>query len=436
VLYAASVYFLLQSMSALGIIDRSIYGEWFGKTGDKITLTLNLLSIFTNVLLFLWGITKIKVGRFNRFLPLAIASLLLISVLWSVDPRVTLSQGTTYFFAVLGAMGLAEALDSDALMDLLTWVCAISAVASVVQFLIFPEPADYLDFRGIFPQKNVLGEVMAVGVLTALHGIRIGGGRRFRNICIIALCTMVAFMSKSTTSLMAIIIFVWLDFLGRLYLRRDFGRMVSICLVIGSIPIVVVMVMNQDSILDFLGKDPTLSGRTLIWPYVIDNISEKPVLGWGFAAFWSPLNPASIQIADAIRGDSWYIWLIPQAHNGMLELLLEIGFVGTSFFIFLWIRNFVMAMKCITKCINGPARQFGLSSVLLLVGILIVGVSETVLLAAWQIWTILFFIMGFICEKNLWLARAAWGREMAMSAAGHSLPPRASHRLRLRQRRL
>ena len=94
---------------------------------------------------------------------------------------------------------------------------------------------------------------------------------------------------------------------------------------------------------------------------------------------------------------------VPEAHNGILEFLLQIGFVGTLFFMFLWVRNFAMALKCM----NGPARQFGLSSVLLLIGILVVGVSEEVLLAGQQIFTGLFFIMGFVCDKDLRLARAA-----------------------------
>jgi exopolysaccharide production protein ExoQ len=399
VLYAASALFLLQSMSGLSIIDRIIYGEWYGKTGDKITETLNLLSIFSSLFLF-WSGTRLRIARFNQVLSLAAASLFLISVLWSVDPRLTLSQGTAYFFVVVGAIGLVEALDSDELMDLIALICGLAAVASVVQLLIFSEPIE--EFRGIFSQKNVLGQVMAGGVLTGLYGARIRGGRRFRNICIIALCTIVAFMSKSATSLLTIAAFFWLDILGRLYLRGGSFRIISICLAIGCVPIVI-LVMYSDLIFELFGKDSTLTGRTLFWPYVIDNISKKPLLGWGFCAFWSPVNPIALQIAEAIKGDNWYTFFIVNAHNGMLEFLLEIGFLGTSVFIFLWLRNFIMAVKCM----NGPAGQIGLSSVLLLSGILLVGVSEVVLLSAGQIWTVLFFMMGFICEKKLWLARAA-----------------------------
>jgi exopolysaccharide production protein ExoQ len=407
--YVASVFFLLQSMSALSIIDRSIYGEWPGKPGDKITQTLNLLNIFTCLFLFWAGTRKIKIARFNRALPLVAPSLLLISIVWSVDPGVTFTQGTAYFFVVLGAIGLAEASDGDVLMDLVTLTCGLSAVASVVQFFAFPEPGD---FRGIFPQKNVLGQVMVGGVLAGLHGARIKGGRRFRYFCIIALCTAVAFMSKSSTSVLTIVILFWLDILGRLYLKGGPIRMLGICLALISMPIAIFFVMNADLIFDALGKERTLTGRTLIWPYVIDKIGERPILGWGFSAFWSPLNPLAMQISEAIRGENWFTFVIPNAHNGMLEFLLQIGFAGTAFFLFLWLRNFVLAVKCL----NGPARQFGVSSVLLLISVLLVGVSEMVLLAAQQLWTVLFFMMGFICEKQLWLARAhgrgGWARPL------------------------
>ena len=394
VLYAVSIFFFLHSFGILAIIDRSIYGEWGGKPGDKITQTLNVLGIFASLFLFWSGTRKIGVTRFNRVLPLMAAGFLLISVLWSVDPRLTLNQGTVYFFVVLGAIGLVEALDGDELMDLAALICGLSAVASVVQFLIFPEPGD---FRGVFSHKNLLGQAMAGGVLTALHGIRIRSGRRFRYICIFALCTIVGLMSKSATSVLTIIVFCWLDILGRLYLRGGPTRKLSIFLSIVSVQIAIVFVLNADLIFDLLGKDQTLTGRTLIWPYVIDNISEQPILGWGFHAFWSTLNPHASQISNVLG------WMIPEAHNGILEFLLQIGLVGTLFFMFLWVRNFAMALKCM----NGPARQFGLSSVLLLIGILVIGVSEEVLLSGQQFFTSLFFIMGCVCDKDLRLARAA-----------------------------
>jgi O-antigen ligase len=191
--------------------------------------------------------------------------------------------------------------------------------------------------------------------------------------------------------MVAIAALLCFDFLGRLCFKGGASRAISISLFIGCFLALFWLSANDDLIWQFLGKDPTLTGRTELWSYVIDNISEKPLFGWGFAAFWVPGNPAALQIAEAVN------WTIANAHNGLLELLLDVGVVGTSLFVLLWIRNFIMAVRCM----SGPARQFGLTTVLLLITILLIGISEEVLLAAQHIWTGLFFMTGFICEKEL-----------------------------------
>jgi exopolysaccharide production protein ExoQ len=151
-------------------------------------------------------------------LPFIAASIPLISLAWSVDPSVSIRQGTEYFFAVLGAIGLAEASDGDELMKLVCLVCSVSAVASLVQFFVFPDLPG-TDFRGIFPQKNVLGQVMVCGALAGLHSARLKIGHSFRYASAVALCTIVAFMSKSGTSVFAIFVLFWIEMWGRLYLK-------------------------------------------------------------------------------------------------------------------------------------------------------------------------------------------------------------------------
>jgi O-antigen ligase len=213
-------------------------------------------------------------------------------------------------------------------------------------------------------------------------------------------------MSKSSTAILALIVLFWLDILGRIYLKGGSFRLLGAFLAIASIPVVVFFMMNDDLIFDILGKDRSLTGRTEIWRYAVAAIGERPILGWGFAGFWSTLNPVAEQIRGAIKGDNWWTPGIPNAHNGMLEFLLEIGVVGTTFFLFLLLRNLVLAAKCFMTRQGG---QFGVTSLLLLASILLAGVSEDVLLAGQQLWTSLFFMMGFICEKQLWLARAREG---------------------------
>ena len=301
-------------------------------------------------------------------LPLAIAVLMLTSALWSADPRVAITQGTLYFFMVLGFIALVELWDVDALIDLLAKLIAVCAVLS----LIIATHGQFNDFTGIYGQKNVLGQVMAAGVFAALHGWRTR--RSLIYPMIVALCTTVAFLSQSTASLLAIAVFVAIDILGRLYLRGGDRRTLSVVGAIVGAASVILFLLNEATFVAMLDKDPTLSGRTEIWSFAIDKIYQRPLLGWGYFGFWVQANPAALSIAQTIAliHRTWYVAVLPNAHNTLLEMPLEIGVVGTTFFIALMTRYVIVAKRCL----NGPAKQLGLSCLMLMSGLMIVCVSE------------------------------------------------------------
>ena len=398
--YTTCMVYMMLSTNALYFIDRRIYGEWEGKPGDKFTEALNLLAIVVSLLLFWWGRHK-RPPRFNRVLPLAAAGLLVTSVLWSVAPSTTITRSVAYFFLVVGAIGIVQILDTDEVMRLVALIGGVLAAVSLLLLFVVPdivmaETGQTAGFRGLFSQKNALGQAMVIAVLAGLHGMRIGARRRFLYISITLLCTIVAFLSKSATSLLTISVFFILNIIGGLYVKGGIFRIISMFLTIVFSVMFILLMKNIDLIYILLDKDPTLTGRTDLWPYVIDYIYQRPVLGWGFAAFWMPSNPFFAETCSIVG------FCVNEAHNGVLHLLLDVGVVGTAFFLFLWIRNLVMAVKCI----NGPAPQLGVSAFLLLVATLMIGVSEQVLTTV-DGPTVQFFLVGFMCEKELWLARRA-----------------------------
>jgi O-antigen ligase len=395
--YIVCVFFMIMPTGALSYIDRMIYGEWKGKPGDRLTEALNLLAIVVSLLLFWWGLQRVRGPRFNRVLPLVAAGLLVISTLWSVAPVTTATRSSAYFFLVVGAIGIVELLDADEVMRLTALIGGLAATVSLLLLFVLPDTVmTEIGLRGVFSQKNVLGQAMVVGVFAGLHGIRIGGRRRFRHIIIVALCTIVAFLSRSTTSLLTIFAFLTLHILCTLYIRAGYRRMISISLSVIVAPTFALIVMNADFMFSFLEKNETLTGRTELWPYVFDYIYQRPVLGWGFAAFWIRSNPFAAEISSMLGWD----FSVNEAHNGMLQLLLDIGVVGTAFFLYLWVRNFIMALKCM----NGRAPEIGVSGLLCLVGILLIGISEQVLTTADGA-TVQFFLLGFMCEKAVRFAR-------------------------------
>jgi len=102
------------------------------------------------------------------------------------------------------------------------------------------------------------------------------------------------------------------------------------------------VVSNLETIVvDILGKDMTFTGRTTLWLSIIDVIKERPWLGYGYQAFWSGLDGPS---APVIRSEGW---LTPDAHNGFLDLVLQLGLVGLFVFLCGYIFNFFYYLKCL-----------------------------------------------------------------------------------------
>lgn len=396
--YWVSGFFLLDAMMAFHFINSLVYGHWLGKPGDKFTQCLFQLLILTSLTLFVHGYRRRRSVGTGGGLAFAAIAFLFLTTLWSMDPGATAKEAVVYFFVVVGAIGIANTMNGDEFMELLSVACFLAAVASVVLLVISPSNAlmpGSTEFQGIFSHKNYLGQVMATGALATLHGIRAGGGRRVRKLFMLFVFAGVAIASTSATSCFAIFAFCCVDGIIALYRTRGAAHWFGVFLAIALLPTLVVVAVAPDSILEMIGKDSTLTGRTEIWAYVMKDISIKPLLGWGYFAFWLVQNPAALEIADAVR------WFVPQAHNGLLEMLLNIGLVGTAIFVFLLIRNLVLAFRCLRTRANALA----ISSMMSCAGILMVGVSESVLLAPTQSSTSVFFITGFMCEQAVQAAK-------------------------------
>jgi exopolysaccharide production protein ExoQ len=389
--YVVSAIFLLQGIGAFAIFDRLVYGEWAYKPGDKITQALNLLLIVTSLLLFSRAFFRKKIGA-GAILMLALVSFLLLSAVWSIDPSTTVRRGVVYLWFVIGTIGVVGSLDGDEAMDLLGLVLALCAAASIVLLVISPSNAlmpDSSGLRGIFPHKSVFGQVMAIGALVSLHTIRTSHSRRrLSKIGALILFTGLTFWSKSSTAILMIFAFCAVNGVITIFRLGNIGRIVGVFLIIFLVPAAGIVAWDQNTLLETIGKDPTLTGRTELWSYLLNDIGQRPMLGWGFRAFWSGKNPAVWEI-QAVVG-----WVAYSAHNGLLEILLDVGIVGSALFLLLWARNVVLALQRM----NTAAKELAISSLLVCGGVLLNGITEPVLTDP-GVLTSAFFTMGLMCER-------------------------------------
>jgi exopolysaccharide production protein ExoQ len=397
-------FFVLDTMQAFGFMSRVLYGSWPGKSGDLVTQSLNVLMIAASLILFGNSYSHSKKGfAAGSVLALSAVGFLCLSALWSLAPEMTVRDGIVYLFVILGVIGIARTMDADEFMHLLSWCCFLSAIVSIFLRIVSPSHAlmvgstdGTVDFIGIFAQKNVLGQVMATGALAALHDIRVTRRRYLSKLCILFVFLGMAYASKSTGALMAALLFCGISGFDSLWRKGGTARWTGVILAVLVAPALILAVAAPDTLLELIGKDPTLTGRTEIWAYVIQDIWMKLWLGWGYFGFWHPTNPYAVEISDAVH------WTVPNAHNGLLECLLNVGALGTALFAFILIRTIALAVRCLRT----PERALAISTISCCAGILVIGVSETVLLEATQSSTPVMFITGLMCERALYVEKA------------------------------
>lgn len=80
---------------------------------------------------------------------------------------------------------------------------------------------------------------------------------------------------------------------------------------------------GQEFVLHALGRSPDLTGRTAIWAAVLPQV-PNPVLGAGFESFW--LGPR----LDVIYDKLGKFQHINEAHNGYIEIYLNLGVIGLA----------------------------------------------------------------------------------------------------------
>ena len=398
----ATAFYTMQTLAMLNVIQRAVYGEWDGQGGNKIGQLANLAFIAVSVFLFSRALPRVKSYRTSAFLALGICALLLLSMLWSVDRGATLRSGVTYLAMVIGAIGIAGTLECDEYMMIVAGMVGICAIASAGLLVVAPHLAmggggGSFDVRGIVPHKNVLGQDMAAGVLASLHGLQTGKRRRPQDLAILALFLGLTLLSKSATSLLMIVFYATVHLLLFLYRKGAQFRLAAHGLSAVAVLTGCLILFLPDLLLELLGKDPTLTGRAELWAYVWQDIDLRPILGWGYMAFWSTSNPAALDISSALK------WFVPQAHNGVLEILLNVGYGGATLFAYALVWQLWQSWTGLRT----SARTVAITSLVCCGGIIVLGVSEEVLIAPYQVSTSMFFITGMMCGRALLKARTS-----------------------------
>jgi exopolysaccharide production protein ExoQ len=163
------------------------------------------------------------------------------------------------------------------------------------------------------------------------------------------------------------------------------GAIVLLCIVL------IILVPNPESLFTSFGKSSDLTGRWVLWTILIDRLSQSPLIGFGYEAFWQ-VHGVSVA-ADAA-------WDAPCAHNGFIDLTLGIGILGLVIFIISYISTFtkIYARFCYFR------SNEALYPLILLIYIVTSNISESGLFAYnnifWLLYTTVSYSIATLKEKD------------------------------------
>ena len=95
---------------------------------------------------------------------------------------------------------------------------------------------------------------------------------------------------------------------------------------------------HAESVAAWLQRDLTLTGRAKIWELAWLSVERNPLLGYGYNAYWW-VSGDSYQTLALLR------YATPHAHNGFLDLTLQIGLIGAALFAVVWINSMFAALR-------------------------------------------------------------------------------------------
>ena len=134
-----------------------------------------------------------------------------------------------------------------------------------------------------------------------------------------------------------------------------------------------------------LGKDPTLTGRTLIWAAAMVSVLKRPLLGYGYSAFWRAFQGEAANVS-LMNG-----WSSVYAHSGYVDILTTLGGVG----LLLFLVSAAVACRNAGRLMQKqwtPLMEWSLCVVLLT---LVINISEvTILRSAHLLW--LLYLLAYI----------------------------------------
>ena len=323
-----------------------------------------------------------------------------ISFIWSAAPEFTLSNIRDMIVMTCFSIYFASRFTLKEQVQHIALTLLIGAFLSTVFAFTIPtlaiHGADHPGaWKGIYGYKNNLGSMMVLSLLAFFALPK--DNSKFYKWSGFTFSLVLMILSTSKTSL---VLFLLLMFIIIFYKNFHWKGKISILLID-----LMILVSGCFSFLIFsywvellsgLGKDPTLTGRTPMWGFVISKLMERPLFGYGREGFWAPNSQFAIAAGETVTTGGW---IVPNAHNGFLDIALDVGLIGLLLFLITFIITFARSLK------QAYATQYSekLWSLAFLCFLVMNNMTESFLLRGANVYWVLYISTAFTLSQKSFL---------------------------------
>lgn len=345
--------------------------------------TVGILTLAPVIGAFLLAPRTVMMQFPVSFSILGIYSITIASVAWTIDGVATtatlkgLMPGMLAIMLAGGLLGLRDVADA------LIWATYLTIAITIVALILFPatrvhlgaefDGGSYPGWHGFFNHKNNMTSFLVMSIPVILTFSRSVIAKWVTLALIGVLLVGSASATGASAAFFAGVTWVWL----RIYQSQEDTRnstLFAFVTVLGSLGVVAAALSSIATITSAYGKDTSFSGRTEIWEASIDAFLRRPWLGHGYGSlFWREgLSNETAQIWRQVGFEASH------AHNGALDMALQIGLVGLGIFAVLFISTARMGWNVLQTQPN-----LGIWVVTAMASNLLMSFSEDVFFGGW-----------------------------------------------------
>lgn len=266
------------------------------------------------------------------------------SISWSSEPMLSFKRFVALLSVVFFAGFIAWRYSLERIAFLFGCVIGAAALVGLIFAVIRPDIAFISGgirdgaFRGVFAEKNAGARLNAIAILLLLPMIR----QRNPMAMLYGLFALIAIgLAQSATAIALIVAgtasYAYFITLIRLRINRSLLAFTAATLVFFLL--CGVLYANYAMLLELVGRDPSLTDRTLIWELLQPLIDAQFLKGYGFGAFWASAD------ADAFITRWGYIG---NAHSGYVETLLNGGLIQLIALLLMFAQTLSKRYRAIT----------------------------------------------------------------------------------------